>query len=122
MPSTDADPGAADRAAIAAFFHEHLLARRDALLRREAGAGFGPAPAGGSCFCAPVVTAQVRREDFELPAIESPEVFAAALLRLWRDAGVELDAAFAQELAALAARLKSDETFEDEPPPFIYTL
>ena len=113
----------ADRDEIEAFLRARVFPRGEQLRRRTADDGFASSGQGAqSYFQSPVMPEWTAASDFEFPRIESPEVFAEAILNLWRTAGLEIDADFARELSSLAARMKSNAEFDDEPPPFVSSL
>jgi len=119
MDSIDASEA---QALLQTFFREHVMPRRRPLIERGSNDSFAASvPATASYFVAPAI-AEPKRSDFETPEPTTIEELAIALEEMWARSEVSLDAEFVRRLAALAFRLKSDDEFGAEPPPFIYTL
>ena len=64
----------------------------------------------------------MRREDFELAGLESPEHLGRALAALWKARDMPELAALAGELGELAGDLRQTEQEADEVSPFIYVM
>jgi hypothetical protein len=118
MNSTD--PGTPDPRVRALFDRMTAIAQS---LRADGREPFPmrPDPAAATYYTRRTAT-EMRREDFHVPACDSPEAFEKALVEYWKQQGLPELCELAPRIGALARDLCLKEEQADEVSPFVYAM